>query len=88
LLISSVSSRSRKRRKEGFFCAALEAGTVNKLEQSILRLLYLWLNQRFALSSSSSFYKNTRDVIVSTLKILISMQYLHRHFIVIQQKYS
>jgi hypothetical protein len=43
LLISSVSSRSRKKKKRRLFCAALVAGTVNKLEQSILRLRYLWV---------------------------------------------
>jgi hypothetical protein len=42
LLISSVSSRSRKKKKRRLFCVALVAGTVNKLEQSILRLRYLW----------------------------------------------
>jgi len=43
LLISSVISRSRKKKKRRLFCAALVAGTVSKLEQSILRLRYLWI---------------------------------------------
>jgi hypothetical protein len=36
--VSFVSCRSRKKKKRRLFCAALVAGTVNKLEQSILRL--------------------------------------------------
>jgi hypothetical protein len=39
--VSFVSCRSRKKKKRRLFCAALVAGTVNKLEQSILRLRYL-----------------------------------------------
>jgi hypothetical protein len=42
--VSFVSCRSRKKKKRRLFCAALVAGTVNKLEQSILRLRYLWVN--------------------------------------------
>jgi len=40
--ISTVNSRSKKKKKRSLFCAALVAGTINKLEQSILRLRYLW----------------------------------------------
>ncbi len=45
MLISSVSSRSRKKKKRRLFCAALVAGTVNKLKQSIIfRCLWLMTN--------------------------------------------
>jgi hypothetical protein len=44
--VSFVSCRSRKKKKRRLFCAALVAGTVNKLEQSILHLRYLWSEPR------------------------------------------
>jgi hypothetical protein len=34
--ISTVNSRSKKKKKRSLFCAALVAGTISKLEQSIL----------------------------------------------------
>jgi hypothetical protein len=43
--VSFVKCCSRKKKKRRLFCAALVAGTVNKLEQSILRLRYLWYVQ-------------------------------------------
>jgi hypothetical protein len=33
--ISTVNGRSKKKKKRSLFCAALVAGTINKLEQSI-----------------------------------------------------
>ncbi len=33
---------AKKKKKRSLFCAALVAGTINKLEQSILGLRYLW----------------------------------------------
>jgi hypothetical protein len=49
--VSFVSCRSRKKKKRRLFCAALVAGTVNKLEQSILHLRYLW--------EEDTYYSNT-----------------------------
>jgi hypothetical protein len=56
LLISSVSSRSRKKKKRRLFWAALVAGTVNKLEQSILRLRYLWFSSNDNVSSTKGLF--------------------------------
>ncbi len=45
--IRTVNGRSKKKKKRSLFCAALVAGTINKLEQSILRLRYLWSRPNF-----------------------------------------
>ncbi len=46
----------QKKKKRRLFCAALVAGTINKLEQSILRLRYLW--QALTKNNPSSIAKN------------------------------
>jgi hypothetical protein len=40
---------AKKKKKRSLFCAALVAGTINKLEQSILGLRYLWSHVVFAM---------------------------------------
>jgi hypothetical protein len=68
--ISTVNGCSEKKKKRSLFCAALVAGTINKLEQSILRLRYLWIlrtekhnkseNQIFVSKTLRHFYLNER----------------------------
>jgi hypothetical protein len=56
--ISTVNGRSKKKKKRSLFCAALVAGTINKLEQSIFTPS-ISMDVGLAISLSNAISKET-----------------------------